>query len=301
MEISKNKIFKTFKDGNEAKVQIFAVVEVFRVLAWIWYLFLFVIGVILTISFTKEPYREILYKVFGNVNSCAYFDFYPSTYVLPSIYAFLPTLIFLYCIASIFRAWIAMNENKINYGSFVCYSITHAYFFISILVFAVIFAIQPNTKEPVTIQIHTLPFTNLIFAFMIVHTSIAWFNYKVAWIEMDYFKWMSVTNFISLFVMILASIIKIVHHLNAVLFIESTLQIENGEILNNGFIWYVQDHDTLNSFFVLVDIIWMLSVIALPILQGGYLLYRGHDTHGLIITIEDNRTSRQEFVPFESS
>ena len=299
MKISKNKIFQTFKDGKEAKIQIFAVVEVFRALAWIWYLFLFVIGVILTVSFTKEPYKDIIYGIFGSVNSCVYFDFYPSTYVLPSLYAFLPTLMFLYCNASIFRAWIAMNENKINYGSFVCYSITHAYFFISILVLAIVFAIQPNPKEPVTIQVHTLPFTNLVFALMIVHTAIAWFNYKVAWIETDYFKWMSVINFISLFVIILTSIIKILQHLNGVLFIESTLQVENGEILNNGFIWYVQDHDTLNSFFVVEDIMWILSVIVLPILQGGYLLYRGEDTHGLIITIEDNRTSRPDYVPFE--
>ena len=299
MDISKNKIFQTFKDGKEAKIQIFAVVEVFRFLAWIWYLFLFVIGVILTVSFTKEPYRELLTRVFGSANSCAYFDFYPSTYVLPSMYAFLPNLIFLYCIASIFRAWIAMNENKISYGSFICYSITHIYFFISILVFATIFAIQPNPKEPVTIQAHTLPFTNLVFALMIVHTGIAWFNYKVAWIETNYFKWMSVINFISLFVIILTSMLKILNHFNAVLFVESTLQIENGEVLNNGFIWYVQDHDTLNSFFVSVDIIWMLSVIAIPILQGGYLLYRREDTHGLIITIEDNRTSKPDYVSIE--
>ena len=58
-------------------------------------------------------------------------------------------------------------------------------------------------------------------------------------------------------------------------------------------------YDTLNSFFVSVDIIWMLSVIAIPILQGGYLLYRREDTHGLIITIEDNRTSKPDYVSIE--
>ena len=301
MDNSNKKIFQTIKDGKEAKIQVFVVVEVFRTLAMIWFLSILFLGVILTVSFTEEPYKEIMQGIFGVVNSCVYFDFYPSTYVLPTLYAIEPILICLYCIAFIFRAWIAMNENKINYGSFVCYALTFAYFFISTLVFAIIFAIQPDPKEPVTIQVHSLPFTNLIFALMIENTAIMWFNYKVAWIETDFFKWMSVISFINLFVIMISSILKILSHVNAVLFIESTLQIENGVILNNGWIWYVNDNETLTSFFTFADIMWLLSVVVFPILQGGYLLYRGAYTHGLIITIEDNRMSRPDYVPIASS
>ena len=301
MEISDNKIFQTLKDGKEAKVQMFVVIEVFRTLAWIWYLLMFVLGVILTVSLTEEPYKEIMRGVFGVVNSCVYFDFNPSTYVLPSLYAIHAVLIYLYCIAFIFKAWIAMNENKINYGSFVCYAVTLSYFFISTLVLAITFTTQPDPKEPVTIQVHSLPFTNLIFALMIENTAIAWFNYKVAWIQTDFFKWMSFISFINLFVIIISSILKILSHVNAVLFIESTLQIENGVILNNGWIWFVNDNEALNSFFTFTDIMWLLSVVVFPIFQGGYLLYRGAYTHGRTITIEDNRMSRYKYDPIASS
>ena len=136
---------------------------------------------------------------------------------------------------------------------------------------------------------------------MILNAAIGWFNYRVAWMGTDFFKWMSVINFINLFVIIITSILKIFSHVNAVLFIESTLKIENGVILNNGWIWYVNDNETLNSFFTLADIMWLLSVVAFPVLQGGYLLYRGTYTHGLIITIEDNRMSRPDYVSIASS
>ena len=87
--------------------------------------------------------------------------------------------------------------------------------------------------------------------------------------------------------------------LNAVVCIETTLQIKNGEILNNGWIWNTQDHPTLNAFLTFVDRTWTISVVAIPTLQGGYLLYRGHDTNGLIITIEDNRLRKADIVPIE--
>ena len=300
METSNKKICHTSMDTKEAKIKMFVVVEAFRFVAWLWFLFLFVVGVILTDSFAVVDYNKVLREVFGITNTCAYFDWYPSTYVLPVLYALLPTLMLLYCLASIFRAWIAKNENKINNGSFVCYTLALSYFFISLLLFAIIFAIQPNPKEPVTIQIHTLPFTNLTFAMMLAQAAIAWLNYKVAWAGTDFFRWMSTINFINLFIIIVTSIIQILIQLNAVLFIETTLQIENGEVVNNGWIWFVQDHNALNAFFTFVDITWTISVIGIPILQGGYLLYRGHDTDGLIITIEDNRKSKADIVPNEA-
>ena len=37
------------------------------------------------------------------------------------------------------------------------------------------------------------------------------------------------------------------------------------------------------------DMIWMLSILLWPMCQSGYEMWRKFDTHGLIITIGDNR------------
>ena len=137
---------------------------------------------------------------------------------------------------------------------------------------------------------------------MVLHIATVWFNNKVGWIGTDYFKCFSVFNSISLFFIIVTTIVKLIVHVNGVLFIESTLQMsENGDVLNNGLIWNVQDHDGLNLFIQLVDFVWLFFILISPILQGGYLVYRGNDTHGLILTIEDNRESRNDYIPIETS
>ena len=298
--MSDYKSFKIFKDEKEAKIQIFIVVEIFRVLAWIWFLLLMLIGMILTVAFTQEDYKAIMGGVFGSVNSCVYLDFFPATYVAPIIYSFFPILVFLYCVASIFRAWISMNENKINYPTFIFYTAIFVYFFLTTLVFSICLSIQPDPNDPKTIQVHSFPFTNLILANMLLQVMVAWFNQKVAWINTDFFKWMIVTNFIGLLITIIASTLKIVQHLNSILFIEETLKMdENGQILSNGFIWDVHSHETLNSIFQMTDVVWLFSAVILPILQGGYLIHRRHDTHGLIITIEDNRAGKDDYDPIE--
>ena len=306
MENSDHKSFYILKDGKEAKIQYFVVIEVFRLLAWIWFSIQILFGMILTVAFTKEDYKQILKSVFGSVNSCVYFDFYPSTYVIPIIYALFPVLVFMYCNASTFRAWISMVEHKISSNSFIMYFVVNLYFFLSTLAFAICFSIQPDINNPETIQVHTFPFTNLVLSMMILHTMIAWFDNKVAMLETNVSKWMKLAYFPALFIMIFTSCAKIVMHLNAILFIEQTLKFdENGQVVGNGFIWDVQSHETVNLFFQLVDVAWMISAIVFPIMKGGYLLYRGQDTHGLIITIEDNREGKQQdkegYHPIESS
>ena len=296
MEITNNKFFQIIKDGKEAKIQMFIVVEMFRLLLWIWFLLTLLIGVLLTIMFTKEDYKAIMEGVFGSVNACVYLDFYPATYVAPVLYAFFPVLVFLYCVASIFRAWISMREDKIDNVFFVVYSLIFTYFFTSTLVFAIVFAIQPDLKNPDTIKVHTFPFTNVIFAIMLLQMMITWFDLKVSWIETTCFKWLTTINLFALFIIILSSTLKILQHLNSVMFIETTLKIsENGKALSNGFIWNVHEHEIINWVFQLTDITWVFTVVLLPIVQGGYLLYRSMDTHGLIITIEDNRTCKAEY------
>ena len=135
---------------------------------------------------------------------------------------------------------------------------------------------------------------------MLLQVMITWFDHKVSWIETTCSKWITTVNLLALFIIILSSTLKILQHLNSVMFIETTLKIsENGNVLSNGFIWNVHKHEIINWIFQLTDIAWVFTAVVLPILQGGYLMYRSMDTHGLIITIEDNRACKAEYYSIE--
>ena len=121
-----------------------------------------VMGVALTIGFAEVDYKAFLTSFFGSYNICAYFDFPPSTYVLPALYAFFPIMAFIYTAASIFRAWISLEEKKMSTCSFTLYILAFVFFFLTTVIFTTIFAIQPEVKKPGTVELHTIPFTNLI-------------------------------------------------------------------------------------------------------------------------------------------
>ena len=63
---------------------------------------------------TLAPATEPSLNQFHFIQFHITFDFYPSTYVIPIIYALFPVLVFMYFNASTFRAWISMLENKIS-------------------------------------------------------------------------------------------------------------------------------------------------------------------------------------------
>ena len=149
------KWYQVKKYGNERKIDFFVVVEFFRFVFYLWFVVIIIAGLVLThgfaVNYTKD-YKEIVFKVFGSINFCALFDFPPSTYVLPSLYAIHVVIIFQYSIFSVFRAWIAKLECKISNYSFICYTSVFIYYTISAAIFSTVFAVRPdlnpkNTKQ----------------------------------------------------------------------------------------------------------------------------------------------------------
>lgn len=177
--VGKGRHWKIKDVGGEKEINFFAVVELFRFLVYLWFVFMMMIGILLTFFFTKEEYSKIIKFVFGSVNVCVFFDFAPSIYVLPSLFAMWPILVFLYAIVSIFRAWISKEEKKISRFAFFLYSSVFVYFTLSTAVLSTSIAVQPDLKKPETIKLHTLPFTNMVIALTVVQISISWFGIKV--------------------------------------------------------------------------------------------------------------------------
>ena len=49
------------------------------------------------------------------------------------------------------------------------------------------------------------------------------------------------------------------------------------------------------------DMIWMISILLWPMCQSGYEMWRKFDTHGLIITVGDNRDANITVEPINEN
>ena len=179
---------------REREINLLLVVEDFRLLFWGWYMLLILIGIILTHMYVKENYKMRFFDVFGALSICVYFDYPPSTYVLTIMWSVSLLIISIYIIASIFCAWIAKEEGKISRVAFYCYNAGLIYIFLSFIIFSIIFAVQPDPSDPYTMWIHTLPFTNLMYALWIFALLVTWFGLKVAWCELNLPGWFIVAT-----------------------------------------------------------------------------------------------------------
>ena len=286
-ERSEQKIFEIRRSGRERKINFFVVVELFRFLFYLWFTFTIVVSVILTVAFVEVDYKKIVRSFGGAINVCIYLDFLPVIYVLPALYSIFVIIVFLFVVASIFRAWISKEENKISGDAMKLYVFAFCYFFLATIMVSITFAIQPDLDKPDTWLIHTLPFTNLVLALMFLHIAMTWFNVKVAWVELNGKRWLKITNYVALTILITASLIKILHHINS---FGGIIQGENREVISSGWIWDVKN-ETIGMVCQIADSIWMICAVIFPMCQSGYLAWRKFDTHGLIVTIEDNRVT----------
>ena len=98
-------------------------------------------------------------------------------------------------------------------------------------------------------------------------------------------------TFICVLSLVLASIMKVTQHVNSV----AMLEIDKNEELvrvQGGLWWDVHDQD-LEHFFKIVDVFWIILAFVVPLVQSLYLSCMGFDSHGLIISIEDNQEGRE--------
>ena len=283
------KWFEVKKIGKEREINLFVVVEMFRFIYHLWLLLFIITGVLLTVAFTEEDYTAMIKTIFGSINICVFLDFPPATYVLPSIYAIWPVIIFQYSIVSIFRAWIAREENKISICNFIFYSSVFIYFWLSSAIASTCFSVQPDLKKPETIIIHTVPFTNLVLSLAFLEVATIWFGFRVSWRHLSLPKPLQASNAVCLIGLLPSTVFKITQHINGLANLGDGLGEESGRI--NGYWWKVDD-EVLGRMGQLMDCIWMIAVLLWPLLRSGYLLWRNFDTHGLVITIGDNREAK---------
>ena len=109
---------------------------------------------------------------------------------------------------------------------------------------------------------------------------------KVSWKGLEIPKLLKFLTVTFLVTLVATSTIKILQHINGVFGYDYD---ESKDIpKDHGLIWSVQN-GTMSKIGQIADMIWMLSILFWPMCQSGYEMWRKFDTHGLIITIGDNR------------
>jgi len=131
------------------EAHIVVVVEAFRFAFYAIFLSMLALGAILTKLFaTGEDLGSSLRNTFGVVNFCVYYDYAPSTYVMPSIWTIAFLALTVYIICSVFRAWVAKREKKMTKFTFWVYTSGLIYVDISAIVFTTIFSTKPDEDYP---------------------------------------------------------------------------------------------------------------------------------------------------------
>ena len=102
------------RNCQEKSIKILLVVENFRLGFYLTFLGIVILGVILTKTYGPDDYDAVIIATFGISNICVYFDSPPSTYVLPNLWVIALLFMEAYILVSIFRVWMAKEENKVN-------------------------------------------------------------------------------------------------------------------------------------------------------------------------------------------
>ena len=293
MDSSKSKLIEVKKDGAERKINIFIVVEFFRFICYLVMSLVIVVGAALTIGYADVDFTKYLKSVIGYWNVISFLEYPPATYVCPVLYAICPITVFLYFIASVFRAWIAKEENKMSGCAFALYICAFIYYFQSILLFTITLAVQPNPMRPEQHIVHLLPDTNIVVGLTLLQYATTWFNCNVSYPESKTSKFMPWINYICAVLLTITSMGKIIIHINSF----GGLKVDSdGNIISNG--WLLNVPNEIPELLCQInDAMWMFFGLVVPTIESGYLTWIKFDSHGLLITIEDNKMAKNEYEP----
>jgi len=161
--------------------------EKMRLIAYLDFWLVILVGMFLTHYTDLDVMNTPLTRVFGYNNVCVNFDFAPSSYALPFLYAI--TLIFLILFNCVQHEILRAHNNAGRLGQSMHKFLRRSIFFTSFtfIFFSTIFAVQPELEdedpEHITLILHTLPFSVLQVGVTVLAMTIALQDYA-----MDYWS-----------------------------------------------------------------------------------------------------------------
>ena len=271
-----------FTRGEDSELHVQVVVQTLRLVAMSLYALMVVLSITLTkIFYGQFPQDNIIKKTFGANNICLYFDFPPTTYIMPPLWSLTCIIVALYCAASIYRYHVAWTEGKLSGILRKTLSIITLGYLCATLVFSLCFAIQP--KDHVHLILHTLPFTHFILWQILEQGSWVYFGFKYGWMEMDeegelympgIYKWISFGHWI---LQAFHGTIHVIYQLNG-------LMMTGGLLIEVTTPWFA----TLGEFS---GYVYLFLAFICPFLQSAYESFKNKRSHKVLVVIKDNRKS----------
>ena len=272
-------------EDGEHSLHMVIVIEDLRAAFYVAFIFIILLGVVLTKAFTEEDYTAVLVQVYGITSVCSYFDYAPSSYILPALWCFPVIVGFLYTAAAILRIKIAYLENKLSRCAYVLLVIAHVYVALTLICFMIIFAVQPNAAKPVTMIIHTVPYVNLKIMFCVFQLAVVYFGVKVSWVGLKLPRWFHVASILHLVPLVLVKIFGALWIINAL----GDMGEKNLE--GNGLWWSVREEWSKVTGTVIGNISGLVLGIVLPFIQALFICRKGVNSHALVVGVSDNRVS----------
>ena len=128
--------------------------------------------------------------------------------------------------------------------------------------------------------VHSLPFTNVHVALWMLSLVVTWFGLSVAFVGMKLPAWFTMMTHVIWICQTILNPIKIAHQVNGL-----------GDI-GKGLWWDIHDENIIAAMQV-IDNLWLLANMILPMIQSGYLTMQGRKTHCVTLRIEDNRPANE--------
>lgn len=260
------------------------IIEDLRAAVYIAFTTLAIIGVILTKSFAEGDTDKYIVAVFGSSNLCTSFDFPPATYVLPVLWVFVIFLGVMYSNASIFRIYISYLEEKLSGFASVLLIVAQVYLILSLIYFSMIFAVQPDPGNPVTMIVHSVPYLNLKWGICILQVAVVYFGFNVAWVDLNFPSWFYTVSIIHVVIYLIANIGDTLLILNCIGDMGDGME-------GKGLWWSVRAEAHKVAFNLIVNYVGAFLGVLVPFVQAVYIARNGSNTDALLVTVGDNKVS----------
>ncbi len=250
------------RSGGAPEVAFDLVVERLRLMGYGGFWVVVVTGIILTRLFSGQNLETgVLMDVFGYNNICVYFDYAPSTFILPGLWAVTLALLLLYIATHWLQMRAEMRAGSLSVGLYRTLSGFKLFEAIVLALFSTIFAVTPTGWNH-TLYIHTAPFFLLQIGMVSLAMSNTLHGIKSGyWDRLELPDWFAKAAIVYCVIFAMIVAFKIPVATNAM----------------TGQRFWAQT-DTLISIASIVDKAFLVCAAIIPMMKAGYLLrYRSDD------------------------
>ena len=282
------------------------VIEKLRLYAYGGFWALLFTGVILTISFADIDFKDsLLTQVYGFNNVCFIFDFPPSTYVLPALWAITHIFFIAYLMAQIVLFNTHEKEGRITKR--LCTTLCRLKWFeaFTMCLFSTIFAVSPEGPDH-TMWIHTLPWVALqvgLVSCACTNTIHGWKSNMWRNIMGDK-RWLHHASIGYLVFMIVVFIVNQILTFNALGGMPSCVARENGTGWDDCKGKFLEKSDGVAALFRFISYSFFTCVAIVPVAKAGLFIRYKHDKLERVIAqfalVENKNSAAETDAPMEA-